>query len=344
MSRLAALASTTALLLWLGGGSASAAAPSLGAASATDVQGVSALLEGTVDPGGLSTSYYFEYATTASFSGANRTATRPAGSGSEPRPARAAISGLTPSTLYHFRLVASNSSGTTTGTAATFSTTQGFGFLSGSAGFKATAYTGGAPSTIAGSHPDQLNFSIGFNQGGEFEGQPGIPFPDGDLRNLRIEMPPGLIVNPNAPEKCTAAQFSMPRISPFETSRSGESCSGKTQVGTVEVRSSLAGGAPMRFGLFNLAAPNGVPAEFGFSPFGWPIVFDTELRPLADGSYVLTLELANTPQSLDVSRLDIALWGTPWAAANDDERGNCLNEAEPAFPWCKASSNTKLNE
>jgi hypothetical protein len=337
----AAIAVVAALLL--SAGTAQAVVPTLSPVSATNIQGVSALLKGDVDPEGLATTYYFEYGLASNFVGATRTAVASAGSGTDPHPARAAISGLSPNTLYNYRLVATNSSGTTTGTigagtAGTFRTTKGFGFLAGTAGFAASAFAdGGAPATLSSSHPYQLGFTVGLNQGGEFEDQPGVAFPDGDLRDLRIEMPAGLIVNPNSLDKCTPLQFHTPRISPFETSRSGEGCPDRTQVGTVEVQTSLAGGATRRFGLFNLDPPAGVPAQLGFAPFGKPIILDTDLRPLTDGSYVLTLEAANFPQSLDVSGLELALWGTPWGASHNGERGNCLNEAEPDFPWAKCS-------
>jgi len=126
---LIAAASLSALALFAP--AAQAVAPALGPATATDIQGTSALLKGTVDPEGLSTSYRFEYATASNFAGAAQTASQPAGQGTEPRPARAAIAGLKPNTTYFFRLLATNSSGTTQGTTASFKTTKGFGFLSG---------------------------------------------------------------------------------------------------------------------------------------------------------------------------------------------------------------------
>jgi hypothetical protein len=318
---------------------AQAAPPSLGAVSATDIQGVSALLKGSVNPEGPATTYYFEYGPASNFAGAVKTASAPAGSGTESHPARAAISGLSPNTLYHYRLVATNSSGTTTGTPAAFTTTKGFGFLAGSEGFAAAAIAdGGGPETRAGAHPYQLDFTVGLNKGGEFEDQPGITFADGDLRDLRIEMPPGLIVNPRAIEKCSLAQLHTPRSSPFEEpSLAGESCPDRTQVGTVEVKTSLGGGVTRRFGLFNLQPAPGVAAQLGFAPFGVPIVLDGGLRPNADGSYTLTLEASNVPQRLDLYGLKLSLWGTPWGASHDGERGNCLNEAEPQFPWAKCS-------
>ena len=51
MRRLLVCCALGALLLLAVAGPAQAAAPSLGTASATDLQGVSALLKGTVDPG-----------------------------------------------------------------------------------------------------------------------------------------------------------------------------------------------------------------------------------------------------------------------------------------------------
>jgi hypothetical protein len=327
-----------ALALLLPAASADAAAPSLGAVSATDIQGVSAVLKGTVDPEGLPTTYYFEYSTQASFVGATKTPSSQAGSGTEPRPARASILGLKPDTVWFYRPVATNSSGTTVGTASSFKTTKGFGFLPGTEGFGVKAIAdGGGAATQAGSHPYQLDMTVGLNQGGEFEDQPGVPFADGDIRDLHVEVPPGLIVNPNALDKCTLTQFHAPRSSPFEESRSGESCPDKTQVGTVEVKTSLGGGKPRRFGLFNLDPAPGIAAQLGFAPFGAPVVLDAGLRPNPDGTYVLTLDGSNVPQLLDLYGLKLSLWGAPWGASHDGERGNCLNEAEPTFPWAKCS-------
>jgi hypothetical protein len=318
--------------------SATQAAPILGAVSAHDVQGTAALLKGTVDPEGLPTSYFFEYAKASNFAGAIKTASASAGSGSDPHPARAAIQGLSPSTTYFFRLVASNSSGTAAGSTASFATTKGFGFLAGSEGFAATAWAdGGAVATQAASHPYQLDFSLAFNQGGEFEGQPGMSFPDGDLRELALELPAGLLLNPAVLEQCSATAFHTPRISAFFDSRSGESCPDRSQVGTVEVSSSLGEGEPRRFGLFNLAPPPGVAAQLGFAPYGRQAVVDLRLHEGGDGSYRVTLEADNFPQTLDVSAMTLSLWGVPWGASHDGERGNCLNEAEPAFPWAKCT-------
>jgi hypothetical protein len=41
------------------------------------------------------------------------------------------------------------------------------------------------------------------------------------------------------------------------------------------------------------------------------------------------------PQSFALYGLRLTLWGTPWAISHNGLRGNCLNEAEPSFPWAK---------
>jgi hypothetical protein len=341
MRRILALAMTALTAVLLYAPAAHAAIPSLGSVSATNIQGISATLTGTVDPEGLATTYFFEYGTQASFAGAAKTTATDAGADSSPGPARAALAGLQPDTTYHYRLVATNLSGTTTGTGATFKTTHGFGFLPGTEGFDARVLEeGGGAATDAGSRPYQLDLDIGLNEGGEFEGQPGVVFPDGDLRDLHIELPAGMIMNPAATPKCTVLAFNTPRVPEFpkQTTRSGESCPDSTQVGVAEVHTSLEGGKARRFGVYNLEPPPGVTAQIALSPYETPIILDTNLRTGPDGSYRMTLDASNVPQSLDLHGLDLTLWGIPTVTSHDIERGNCLNETEPGFPWGKCDA------
>jgi hypothetical protein len=213
----------------------------------------------------------------------------------------------------------------------------GFGFLPGTEGFEMIARAeGGAPDTVAGSHPYALTARVALNLT-ESPGEPGVPYPDGDLRDLHLELPPGLIANPAALPRCGLSDFLTPRSSPFEESRAGESCPDATQVGTVEIHAGLDGGTTRRFGVFNLAPPPGVPAQLGLAPFGEPIVLTSRVHFDPAGRYAPTLDTVNFPQSIHAYRLDLALWGTPWGASHDGERGDCLNETEPVFPWAKCS-------
>ncbi len=165
-----------------------------------------------------------------------------------------------------------------------------FDFLPGAEGFSATAEAeGGTPATQAGSHPAALRIKVGFAKAGQFT--------DGDLRDLSLELPPGLIENPTAVPRCSQADFHTPRSSPFEASRSGESCPDRTQVGTITVRSSHGGGETRTFGLFNLVPPPGCPRSSAPTPYGAPIVFTPQVRQ-AEGEYGITLRTHNIPQLL----------------------------------------------
>jgi hypothetical protein len=86
---------------------------------ATNVASSSATLNGSVDPHGLTTNVHFQYGTTTSYGHhtANQTKT-----GNAYQNVAANISGLSASTTYHFRIVATNSAGTRYGSDRTFTT------------------------------------------------------------------------------------------------------------------------------------------------------------------------------------------------------------------------------
>jgi hypothetical protein len=99
---------------------ATAALPSVVTGAANRVTARNARLAGTIDPNGAQTTYSFQYGTSTGYG--SQTATRNAGHGTSNRNAIANVFGLTPGTLYHYRLVASNSAGTTDGADQTFTT------------------------------------------------------------------------------------------------------------------------------------------------------------------------------------------------------------------------------
>jgi hypothetical protein len=210
---------------------------------------------------------------------------------------------------------------------------EAFDFRPGAEGFNAAVYDeGNQPETLAGAHPVALTLTAGFTP----SAKGGAPFTEGDLRNLEIEMPPGLIENPTAVDLCTQDAFHTPRSSPFEASLSGESCQDRSQVGIITLRSSYGGEETRTFGLFNLAPPPGVPSELGANPYGAPIVFIPSIRQ-ADGEYGITLRTLDVSQLVDVESLELTIWGNPWSILHDPQRGNCLNETEPSFGRAKCS-------
>lgn len=195
-----------------------------------------------------------------------------------------------------------------------------FGFLPGAEGFDSRALEAdGSPANQAGSHPYELTTDIDLKLAGKYS--------DGDLRDLRIDLPPGMIENPAVVDRCPIALFNTPRDSPFQESAAGENCPLRSQIGILTVRGPFPGGE-RTFGLFNLAPPPGFPALLGANPFGTPITFSPTIRS-AEGEFGISLKAKNVSQQLDITGLSMTTWGNPWHVAHDLQRGDCLNEADP---------------
>jgi hypothetical protein len=191
-----------------------------------------------------------------------------------------------------------------------------FGFLPAGEGFDATlSKQNGTPENRAGVHPFALRVEIHRKLAGALG--------DGDLRDLRLAMPSGFLLNATPVGTCPLSLFATPRVSPHEESQSGESCPDDSQIGVVAVRSGLGGHGTRHFGVFNVEAPYGSPLAVGFAPFGVPVVFSAHVREADAG---LDLELDDLSQAIDLQSLDLTLWGTPWAHVHDAQRGNCLAE------------------
>ena len=143
-------------------GSSSTLAPSVTTGSATNISSTAATLNGTVDPDGTSTTYYFEYGTTTSL-GSTTTAIS-VGSGTTSLSESTYVSGLAANTTYYDRLIATNAYGTAYGTTQSFYTTNS------SAAPTATTYaaTNLAPSTATlngALNPDGNSTSYYFEYG-----------------------------------------------------------------------------------------------------------------------------------------------------------------------------------
>jgi len=91
---------------------------------ATNVTSSSATLNGSVDPHGLTTNVRFQYGTTTSYGHHTANQTR---TGNAYQNMAANINGLSASTTYHFRIVATNSAGTRYGADRTFTTLDATG-------------------------------------------------------------------------------------------------------------------------------------------------------------------------------------------------------------------------
>jgi hypothetical protein len=96
--------------------------------------------------------------------------------------------------------------------------------------------------------------------------------PDGSLKDVRVDLPEGLNVDPQAVPQCDKATF-----------ESNASACATSQVGFSEVTSEIAGlpVGPLPFPVYNLDPPQGVPALFGFS-VGLPLIPIANVYLVAD--------------------------------------------------------------
>ena len=99
--------------------------------SATSISSYSATLNGTVNPNGASTTVVFEYGLSTSY-GSTATAAQSPLTGTTSQAVSAGITGLTPGTTYHYRVVAMNGVATGSGSDRTFTTVKSCSECSGS--------------------------------------------------------------------------------------------------------------------------------------------------------------------------------------------------------------------
>jgi hypothetical protein len=98
-------------------------APITATGAATDAEETSVVINGTIDPAGLQTTYHFEYGLTSAYgSRVPASIDADAGNGHAPRIFSRTLKGLEPGTTYHYRLVAENSIGATAGEDRSFTT------------------------------------------------------------------------------------------------------------------------------------------------------------------------------------------------------------------------------
>jgi hypothetical protein len=118
--RLAVLIAVVATTCGLVGVASAASSPAVSTGKASSVKQESAVLNGTINPNGSQTTYFFQWGLTSSY-GVNGS-TRSAGAGSKSVAARETATNLIPGTVYHYHLVATNKFGTSVGADRTFKT------------------------------------------------------------------------------------------------------------------------------------------------------------------------------------------------------------------------------
>jgi hypothetical protein len=195
----------------------------------------------------------------------------------------------------------------------------------------------GLPVGAADSHPYQYSTSYAVNLSDRQEAA------GGNLREIEVALPPGLIGNPTAIERCTAQQFN----TTHGTSAGGgngvlNECPDSSALGTVSIEQVEGGVFLQNVPIYNLVPPKGMPAQFGFQVLGAPIYINTRLR--SDSDYGVTAYLENVTEVFRVTALKVMLWGVPWDSSHDRTRGSCseigglCEVGRPARPFFRLPS------
>jgi sugar lactone lactonase YvrE len=151
--------------------------PIIDAESTTNVSAVAASLQAQIDPSAFDTTYHFEYGTTTGYGTSIPIPDSDIGAGTSDVPVNQDISGLTASTTYHFRVVATNSQGTVNGPDQTF-TTQPPAQID----CQATANVAKTTATLqACINPDGIDTTYHFEYGTTTSYGTSIPVPDADI-------------------------------------------------------------------------------------------------------------------------------------------------------------------
>jgi hypothetical protein len=174
---------------------------------------------------------------------------------------------------------------------------------------------GGVVDTQAGSHPFQFTTTLDLDETLE-SGEADVP---ALAKDLRFDLPAGMVGNPNAVPQCTSVEFAA-------KTEGGNACPPDTVVGVANttlltpiVPRPIAVPEPV----FNLVPNTGEPARFGFQALRTPIILDTSLR--TGGDYGVVVSVPNIPESTDLLQSQVTLWGSPGDQRHNQQRGtNCL--------------------
>ncbi len=172
----------------------------------------------------------------------------------------------------------------------------------------------GTADVQAGSHPYALTATFLLSESG---------YGQGTLKDLRLELPPGFVGNPNATSKCSYTEFT-------HVTRGGihPACSNGTVVGVSSTYLSNGPGSgelvTTSDAVYNLVPPTGVAAEFGFVVAGRvPVFLDTSVRTGTD--YGLTTTVSNLSEAVLVGANKVTIWGVPADPAHNAVRGSCVS-------------------
>ena len=173
----------------------------------------------------------------------------------------------------------------------------------------------GSPDLQAGSHPYEflVHFDLKTDESGLTQG--------GAMRDAIVDLPPGLIGNPQAIPRCPTKD-----LEPREPR-----CPGETQIGYI--RATVPGFAQIESALFNLTPPPGDATRLGFSVFGANVFEGASVR--SEEGYGLEVGTPNIP--LEATSVTETIWGVPPDPGHDPERECVKPSGQGTFLGCSSA-------
>lgn len=165
-----------------------------------------------------------------------------------------------------------------------------FGFESLALGF---TNEDSSPATQAGSHPYAWTAGFALNTSGDGSEE----LPDGSLKDLRIQLPPGLVGAPGLLPHCSHTAFI------------GAGCPPGSEVGAIELHTSDPETEGVSFPLYNLEPLPGNAAELAFTAEGIPVTITLRIAPGAP--YNLIASIVNVPQVAAFFGSTLTIQGVP---------------------------------
>jgi hypothetical protein len=150
--------------------------------------------------------------------------------------------------------------------------------------------------TQAGSHPDYLDILFGITTRINSRGS---EVPLESIKDVDVELPPGIVGNPEATPRCTMVDFGADR------------CPDQTVVGVTDVTYNVGRGGETVFtaGVYNVTPPEGVVARLVFRLVAVDTVMD--IRVNSDGRYTIETNVKNISQLVSVYKMHLRLFGVP---------------------------------
>ncbi len=159
-----------------------------------------------------------------------------------------------------------------------------------------------SPSSVPGGRPFEVVNIFALSQTPVLEGLAG---PAENVRDLRFELPPGMVANAATFPRCAAESFS------------SRACPTATQVGIADL--GLAAGAQSDTApVFNIAPPPGMPAQFAFRASGSAVQIDFRFRNGSD--YGATAQVRGASAAAGLLTSSVRIWGVPGDPLHDAQR------------------------